>query len=99
MIFKFSKTITRYFSPRVLIVVLYACVWSNVTGAGSGKIRNYYITAEDMVRDYAPSFPNNPMMGMVSDNPGEWMYHCHVNDHIEAGMMGRYIIHPVSPDP
>jgi FtsP/CotA-like multicopper oxidase with cupredoxin domain len=36
---------------------------------------------------------------MVADNPGEWMYHCRVNDHIEAGMMGRYIINPVSPDP
>lgn len=24
---------------------------------------------------------------MAPDNPGVWMYHCHVNDHIEAGMM------------
>lgn len=31
---------------------------------------------------------------MKIDNPGTWMYHCHVNDHIEAGMMGRYIIEP-----
>ncbi len=27
---------------------------------------------------------------MVPMNPGIWMYHCHVNDHIAAGMMGRY---------
>ena len=27
---------------------------------------------------------------MVADNPGIWMYHCHVNDHIAAGMTGRY---------
>ncbi|MBI5510950.1 MAG: multicopper oxidase domain-containing protein [Deltaproteobacteria bacterium] len=27
---------------------------------------------------------------MVTDNPGIWMFHCHVNDHIYAGMGGRY---------
>lgn len=27
---------------------------------------------------------------MVPDNPGIWMFHCHVNDHISAGMTGRY---------
>lgn len=29
---------------------------------------------------------------MTPDNPGTWMYHCHVNDHIEAGMMGSYLV-------
>ena len=29
---------------------------------------------------------------MEPDNPGIWMYHCHVNDHIQAGMMGNYIV-------
>jgi len=27
---------------------------------------------------------------MVPDNLGTWLFHCHVNDHIEAGMMTRY---------
>jgi hephaestin len=27
---------------------------------------------------------------MKPDNPGVWMYHCHVNDHIDAGMMTSY---------
>ena len=27
---------------------------------------------------------------MQADSPGTWMYHCHVNDHITAGMMGVY---------
>jgi manganese oxidase len=27
---------------------------------------------------------------MVPDNPGIWMYHCHVTDHIAAGMTERY---------
>ncbi len=31
-------------------------------------------------------------LDMTPDNPGQWMYHCHVNDHIEAGMMGHYTV-------
>lgn len=29
---------------------------------------------------------------MLADNPGIWLYHCHVNDHVKAGMVGRYEI-------
>jgi FtsP/CotA-like multicopper oxidase with cupredoxin domain len=31
---------------------------------------------------------------MQPDNPGTWMYHCHVNDHIDAGMMANYVVRP-----
>jgi hephaestin len=31
---------------------------------------------------------------MVPDNPGTWLYHCHVNDHIEAGMLARFTVTP-----
>jgi hephaestin len=27
---------------------------------------------------------------MVPDNIGMWMFHCHVDDHMEAGMMAMY---------
>jgi hephaestin len=27
---------------------------------------------------------------MQADNPGIWLFHCHVNDHITAGMIARY---------
>jgi hephaestin len=27
---------------------------------------------------------------MVPDDPGTWLFHCHVNDHIAAGMISRY---------
>jgi len=30
----------------------------------------------------------------VEDNPGEWMYHCHVPSHMEGGMMGTYEVSP-----
>ncbi|MBI4985630.1 MAG: multicopper oxidase domain-containing protein [Rhodocyclales bacterium] len=31
---------------------------------------------------------------MKADNPGEWMFHCHVADHIDAGMITSYEILP-----
>ena len=29
---------------------------------------------------------------MAPDNPGTWLYHCHVNDHITAGMMALFTV-------
>lgn len=31
---------------------------------------------------------------MRPDNPGTWLYHCHVNDHITAGMLARFRVRP-----
>jgi manganese oxidase len=31
---------------------------------------------------------------MVADDPGIWLFHCHVNDHILAGMQARYEVLP-----
>ncbi|MBI1201901.1 MAG: multicopper oxidase domain-containing protein [Rhodopseudomonas sp.] len=31
---------------------------------------------------------------MVPDDPGIWMFHCHVNDHIVGGMTARYDVQP-----
>lgn len=33
-------------------------------------------------------------VSMVPDNPGTWLYHCHVNDHINAGMMALFTVTP-----
>jgi manganese oxidase len=30
---------------------------------------------------------------MIADNPGTWMFHCHVEDHMEAGMMATFTIY------
>ncbi|MBL4826725.1 MAG: multicopper oxidase domain-containing protein [Spongiibacteraceae bacterium] len=27
-------------------------------------------------------------MAFVADNPGRWMYHCHVIEHMKTGLMG-----------
>jgi len=31
---------------------------------------------------------------MVPDNPGIWMFHCHISDHLEAGMHAHYEVKP-----
>jgi manganese oxidase len=33
---------------------------------------------------------------MVPDTPGLWLFHCHLDDHMEAGMMARYEVLPAS---
>jgi FtsP/CotA-like multicopper oxidase with cupredoxin domain len=34
------------------------------------------------------------------ERPGQWMYHCHILDHAEAGMMGHlYVVDPALPLP
>ena len=31
---------------------------------------------------------------MVPDNPGTWMFHCHIDDHMDAGMATLYVVEP-----
>jgi len=31
-------------------------------------------------------------LDMAPDNPGTWLYHCHVNDHIDAGMLATFTV-------
>ena len=31
---------------------------------------------------------------MVPDNPGSWLFHCHVKDHLKAGMQAFYTVEP-----
>jgi FtsP/CotA-like multicopper oxidase with cupredoxin domain len=33
------------------------------------------------------------------DRPGVWMYHCHILDHAEVGMMGHLIVRDPSAPP
>ncbi len=43
----------------------------------------------DMVELLAGSMKT---VDMAPDNPGTWLYHCHVNDHITAGMMALFTV-------
>ena len=33
---------------------------------------------------------------MVADNPGTWLFHCHVADHMANGMFARVTVHPAA---
>ena len=35
---------------------------------------------------------------MVPDNPGKWLFHCHVRDHLIAGMQAHYTVLPEEGD-
>ena len=34
---------------------------------------------------------------MLADNPGSWLFHCQVADHMEAGMSAIFTIYPAAP--
>ena len=45
--------------------------------------------------DVAEVFPASmKTYDLEPDNPGIWMFHCHVNDHVAAGMMTLFTIEP-----
>ena len=33
-------------------------------------------------------------LDMTPDNAGTWLFHCHVNDHIDAGMLALFNVTP-----
>ncbi|WP_407343245.1 multicopper oxidase domain-containing protein [Pengzhenrongella phosphoraccumulans] len=49
------------------------------------------VTIGGMRTDMAELLPGSMMVAdMQPDDVGTWLFHCHVNDHIVAGMQGRY---------
>jgi FtsP/CotA-like multicopper oxidase with cupredoxin domain len=32
-----------------------------------------------------------------TDNPGTWLFHCHLNDHIHGGMMALFHVKGTAP--
>jgi hephaestin len=49
------------------------------------------VTSMGMRTDTISLLPGSMVVAdMVPDDPGVWLVHCHVNDHIAAGMLTRY---------
>jgi FtsP/CotA-like multicopper oxidase with cupredoxin domain len=46
------------------------------------------VTCEDVVN--LPPKSTVRIAWMPEDRPGRWMYHCHMREHHEAGMMGHF---------
>jgi hephaestin len=52
---------------------------------------NVITTPMGMRMDTVSLLPGEMVQGdMAPDSPGVWLFHCHVNDHILAGMQARY---------
>jgi len=48
-----------------------------------------------MRTDVASLLPGTMVVAdMVPDDPGAWLFHCHVADHIAAGMQELYRVQP-----
>jgi hephaestin len=53
------------------------------------------VTVNGTRTDVTSVFPATMMVAdMVPDDPGTWLFHCHVNDHLDAGMIALYTIEP-----
>lgn len=53
------------------------------------------VTAMGMRTDVVSLLPGTMMTAdMVPDDVGTWLYHCHVIDHIAAGMLAKYTVLP-----
>jgi FtsP/CotA-like multicopper oxidase with cupredoxin domain len=56
---------------------------------------NTLLTMGGMRTDVVDVLPAQMIMAdMTPDNIGTWLFHCHVNDHIKAGMLARYKVDP-----
>lgn len=55
-----------------------------------GKTVNYAQRNTDVVELLPGSMTT---VDMTADNPGTWLFHCHVSDHMEAGMMATFTIY------
>jgi hephaestin len=56
--------------------------WHGQTGIWAG-----------MRTDVLEIFPASmKVFDMVPDNPGTWLFHCHVNDHLDAGMIATFTV-------
>jgi FtsP/CotA-like multicopper oxidase with cupredoxin domain len=51
------------------------------------------VVAMNMRTDTLPLMPMGMIVAdMVPDNPGTWLFHCHVGPHFDAGMISRYTV-------
>jgi manganese oxidase len=54
-----------------------------------------YTSMHSMRTDVVEILPGSmKLLDMIPDNAGTWLYHCHVNDHIKAGMIGLFEVRP-----
>ena len=68
---------------------------------GDGALHDFHIHGHRW-KDASGTFVDTPIVGpnetitarFVEDNPGRWLYHCHVFSHQDNGMAGWYDVRP-----
>jgi FtsP/CotA-like multicopper oxidase with cupredoxin domain len=68
---------------------------------GDGNFHTFHVHGHRW-KDPSGAFVDCPTVGpnesmtarWREDNPGRWLYHCHVSSHQDAGMAGWYIVEP-----
>jgi manganese oxidase len=68
---------------------------------GDGMFHTFHVHGHRWL-DSAGARVDNPTLGphevltarWTEDNPGRWLYHCHVFSHQDAGMAGWYLVNP-----
>lgn len=56
------------------------------------------VTANHMRTDVTPVLTMGMVIAnMVPDNPGKWLFHCHVHYHMRMGMQAFYVVEPAAP--
>ncbi len=66
------------------------------------NFHDFHIHGHRWKKDGTGIFTDVPSVGpnetvtarFTEDNPGRWLYHCHVFSHMDAGMAGWYIVEP-----
>ncbi len=66
------------------------------------NFHDFHIHGHRWKKDGAGIFTDNPTLGpnetitarFTEDNPGRWLYHCHVFAHQDGGMTGMYLVDP-----
>jgi FtsP/CotA-like multicopper oxidase with cupredoxin domain len=53
------------------------------------------VTLDERATDVVPLMPAEVhTVDMTADNPGTWMFHCHVEAHLASGMYTHYMVEP-----
>src|SRR5215471_1093961 len=53
------------------------------------------VTLDERATDVVPLMPAEMhTVDMTADNPGTWMFHCHVEGHLASGMYTHYVVEP-----
>ncbi|KAK4042729.1 multicopper like protein [Parachaetomium inaequale] len=74
-------------------------IWRSPDEAGTFADSN--VTAADyprvpMKRDTVVLHPNgNMVLRFKSDNPGVWLFHCHIEWHVQSGLMATFVESPL----